>query len=153
MNYNNEIKRKLYGKCTEYIDQRIQSIQKKLEDVGESRSNETKSSAGDKHETGRTMMQLEEQKATIQLYAALEVQRTLQQIDVDIIHHEVGLGSLVQCDNGNYYIAISAGRLIIEEKIYYAISIQSPVALQLIGKQKGSKITFNGKEISIKAVS
>ena len=41
-----EIKRELYHKCTEYIDQRIELIQKKLDDVAESRNNETKSSAG-----------------------------------------------------------------------------------------------------------
>ena len=76
-----EIKRELYHKCTEYIDQRIESIQKKLDDVAESRSNETKSSAGDKHETGRTMMQLEEQiRGAVQLYAALEVKQNTQSI-------------------------------------------------------------------------
>ena len=144
-----EIKRELYRKCTEYIDQRIESIQKKLDDVAESRSNETKSSAGDKHETGRTMMQLEEQKSTVQLYAALEVKQTLLQIDVEKSNLEVGLGSLVQCNNGNYFISISAGKLDIDGIRYYGISMQSPIGLTLAGKSVGDQIEFNGRVMEI----
>ncbi len=144
-----EIKRELYRKCTEYIDHRIDSIQKKLNDVAESRSNETKSSAGDKHETGRTMMQLEEQKATVQLFAALEVKQTLNQINLEHIHNTIGLGSLIQCNNANYYIAISAGKLKIDNIIYYSISMQSPIGLHLTGKGVGDQIEFNGNVIKV----
>ena len=144
-----EIKRELYRKCTEYIDQRIESIQKKLADVAESRSNETKSSAGDKHETGRTMMQLEEQKATVQLYAALEVKQTLNQLNVEMANSIIGLGSLVSCDSGNYFIAISAGKLKIEGKRYYGISMQSPIGLKLAGKIVGDEVDFNSKVMKI----
>ena len=144
-----EIKRELYRKCTEYIDQRIQSIQKKLDDVAESRSNETKSSAGDKHETGRTMMQLEEQKATVQLYSALEVRQTLTHIDAEMANTQIGLGSLVKCDTGNYYIAISAGKLEIAGTRYYSISMQSPIGLILAGKCVGDEVEFNGRKINV----
>ena len=144
-----EIKRELYHKCTEYIDQRIESIQKKLDNVAESRSNETKSSAGDKHETGRTMMQLEEQKATVQLYAALEVKQTLNQLDVEMTNTQAGLGSLVRCDTGNYFIAISAGKLVIEGTKYYGISLPSPIGLILAGKSAGDEVKYNGKVMKI----
>ncbi len=144
-----EIKLDLYRKCTEYIDQRIESIQKKLDDVAESRSNETKSSAGDKHETGRTMMQLEEQKATVQLYSALEVRQTLNQIDIESTNTQIGLGSLVRCNTGNYFIAISAGKIELEGVLYYGISIQSPIGQKLAGKGVNDTIQFNGKKIAI----
>jgi len=144
-----EIKRELYRKCTEYIDQRIESIQKKLDDVAESRLNETKSSAGDKHETGRTMMQLEEQKATVQLYAARDVKLVLDQIDVEQSNPQIGLGSLIICNTGNYYLAISAGKIEIESIKYYAISMQSPMGLALIGKETGDNVEFNGKTLEI----
>ncbi|MDG1101134.1 MAG: hypothetical protein P8N29_08015 [Saprospiraceae bacterium] len=144
-----EIKRELYYKCTEYIDQRIELIQKKLDDVAESRSNETKSSAGDKHETGRTMMQLEEQKATVQLYAALEVKQTLNQLDVETTNAHAGLGSLVRCDTGSYFIAISAGKLVIEGTKYYGISLPSPIGLILAGKSVGDEVKYNDKVMKI----
>lgn len=144
-----KLKSELYRKCNEYIDQRIESIQKKLNDVVESRSNETKSSAGDKHETGRTMMQLEEQKATVQLYAALEVKQTLKQIDTEKNHTEIGLGSLICCDTADYFLAISAGKLHVDQKTYLGISMQSPIGKKLIGKNVGENFEFNGKIITI----
>ena len=147
-----EIKRELYRKCTEYIDQRIESIQKKLDDVAESRSNETKSSAGDKHETGRTMMQLEEQKAIVQLYAARDVKQIMQQINIKKINTEVVLGSLVNCDNGNYFIAISSGKILLDGIFYYCISLQSPIGSRLAGKVPGEQIEFNGKKINVNKV-
>lgn len=144
-----EIKQKLHRKCTEYIDDRIQSIQKKLDDIQESRSNETKSSAGDKHETGRTMMQIEEQKMTVQLYAANDVRQILQKIDAKILQSEIGLGSLVLCNTGSYYIAISSGKMKIEDSTYYGISLQTPIAKMLLGKSREAKIEFNGKTIEV----
>ena len=147
-----ELKRELYHKCTQYIDQRIESIHKKLADVAESRSNETKSSAGDKHETGRTMMQLEEQKATVQLYAALEVKQTMEQIDINKENNVAALGSLVICDKGNYYIAISSGKMKIDETLYYGISLQSPIGILLAGKLIGDQIDFNGRLIVVKEI-
>jgi len=123
------VKQILLDKCTQYIHQRIDSIQKKLDEIAEAQNSETKSSAGDKHETGRTMMQLETQKMTVQLYAALEVKQTLDQILIDNKSTMVGLGSLVKCNTGNYYIAISSGKILIEDVNYYAISLQSNLNL------------------------
>lgn len=147
-----DIKQKLYDKCTEYIEERIQSIQKKLDDVIESRSNESKSSAGDKHETGRTMMQLEEQKVTVQLYAANDLKHTLQQIDYMHQNSEIGIGSLAICTTGNFYISISAGKMIIDDKIYYGISLQSPIGMKLAGKKAGDTYEFNGRTSNITEV-
>lgn len=144
-----DVKQRLFSKCTEYIEQRIESIQKKLEDIVESKGNETKSSAGDKHETGRTMMQLEEQKMTIQLYAARDVKYTLNQINLEHQNKEIGLGSLVICNGINYFISISAGQIKIDNDLYYAISLQSPIGHILMGKRKGELLKFNQKTIEI----
>ena len=143
------IKQKLYRKCTEYIDDRIQSIQKKLNDIKESRSNETKSSAGDKHETGRTMMQIEEQKMTVQLYAANDVRQILQKINVAESQNEIALGSLVLCNTGNYFLAISSGKMTIDGMNCYGISMQTPIAKTLLGKNVGDEIEFNGRIIKV----
>ena len=152
MKNDQDIKQILLRKCTQYIDERIQSIQKKLNDIAESRSNETKSSAGDKHETGRTMMQLEEQKITVQLYAALDVRHTLDKINIESKNESIGLGSLAICNTGNFYLSISSGKMLIDNEIYYGISIQSPIGSQLAGRSKGDTFQFNGKTIQIKDV-
>jgi len=51
------VKEHLSEFCQEYVDGRILRIQNSIESIQQSLSSETKSSAGDKHETGRAMLQ------------------------------------------------------------------------------------------------
>ena len=61
------LKETLLSKCHEFIDERHQRIQRTIDEIKVSLQSETKSSAGDKHETGRAMLQLEREKAGQQL--------------------------------------------------------------------------------------
>ena len=66
------IKLELYDFCLEFVDNRFQTIQNTIKEIQESLLSETKSSAGDKHETGRAMLQLEREKSGNQL---VEIQK------------------------------------------------------------------------------
>lgn len=63
-------KQSLYTHCQNHINDRISLLEKQLQSLKEARDNETKSSAGDKFETGRAMMQSEVQKIQSQLQQA-----------------------------------------------------------------------------------
>ena len=141
--------KKLYNHCKSQLAQTLEVLEIRKAEILTALESESKSSAGDKHETGRTMMQLEEQKATVQLYAALEVKQTLNQLDVEMTNTQAGLGSLVRCDTGSYFIAISAGKLVIEGTKYYGISLPSPIGLILAGKSAGDEVKYNGKVMKI----
>ena len=141
--------KKLYNHCKSQLDHTLEILEIRKAEILIALESESKSSAGDKHETGRTMMQLEEQKATVQLYAALEVKQTLNQLDVEMTNTQAGLGSLVRCDTGSYFIAISAGKLVIEGTKYYGISLPSPIGLILAGKSAGDEVKYNGKVMKI----
>jgi len=121
---NAEIKRILLEQSEEYIDDRVGLVQKMVNDAQEGANNETKSSAGDKFETGRAMMQLEKDKHSKQLSEALKVQMILSRIDPEKVCDRVEFGSVVVTDMGSYFIAISAGRIKVEGKSYYVISPQ-----------------------------
>ena len=56
-------KGKIQQACLDYCDVLINRAQKEFQFITESANNETKSSAGDKHETGRAMAQIEQEKA------------------------------------------------------------------------------------------
>ena len=51
------IKQQLYKKCQDFLNQRLETIQNTILDIQNALQSETKSSAGDKHETGRAMLQ------------------------------------------------------------------------------------------------
>jgi transcription elongation GreA/GreB family factor len=144
-----EIKETLLDEVEALIYQKIAVFQKMMDDAQDSANNETKSSAGDKFETGRAMMHLERDKNAQQLSEARKLELFLSQIKSDKTFDRVAFGSVVQTDFGNYFISIAAGRIVVDEQKYFAISPQAPLAKELMQKEKGDMITFNDKPIKI----
>lgn len=124
-----------------------------LASVTESRDNETKSSVGDKYETGRAMMQLEEEKYRTQLANNLQAQSLLDRIDPDLVRDKVEHGSLVQTDRGWYFLAIGIGKVKLQDKLFFVVSTDSPIGGMLLQKQVGDQIIFQGKKVSVLAIS
>ena len=137
------IKQHLHNLCLAYINQRIATAQEALDMVNGSANEETKSSAGDKYETTREMIQQEIEKHSAAIAEAVKQKQLLQQISTGKRHEKIQTGSLVITDKNNFYIAISAGALLIEEKKYLAVSPSSPIAIQMIDKHTGDTFTFN----------
>jgi 3D (Asp-Asp-Asp) domain-containing protein len=115
------IKQELYNQCLEFIDNRLQTVQNTIKDIQKSLLSETKSSAGDKHETGRAMLQLEREKAGHQLAEITKVKETLSRVNIEKPSQIIGLGSVVYTSGINYFIAISTGELIVNNEKFYAI--------------------------------
>src|SRR5687767_3921263 len=106
------VKEKLYLLCMESVTKRIDSIRTSMALTQASASEETKSSAGDKYETGRAMAQLEVEKLGNQLEEALKAKSILEQIHPNTPRQTVQSGSLVLTTQGNFFISISAGPFI-----------------------------------------
>lgn len=122
---------------------------KAVEDVQKSLSSESKSTAGDKHETGRAMLQLEREKLGQQLQQLQQDELLLSKIAHTTTHESCVLGSLVRTHLGNYYLGISLGQITVAEEKVFSISLQSPIGKLLFGKKVNDTLTFNGKEIQI----
>ncbi|MCX6297033.1 MAG: 3-oxoacyl-ACP synthase [Bacteroidetes bacterium] len=151
MNENN-IKQILYIHCQQFVEQRISNAQVAINTAKESANDDTKSSAGDKHETGRAMAQLEQEKSAIQLNEAYELQNILQKINPHSFSEIIQNGSVVLTNKGNFFISIPAGKIVIENKVYFAISIGSPIGLNLKKKSKKMQFDFNGQLYEIEDI-
>ncbi|MDJ0646582.1 MAG: 3-oxoacyl-ACP synthase [Flavobacteriaceae bacterium] len=145
------VKEQLYQACTNFVQKKEASVLKTIQSNQEALNSETKSSAGDKHETGRSMLQLEMEKASQQLEVVYAMKATLQRINFSDTSGIVKLGSLVITDKTNYYLTISAGEIKVEDDSYYAVSANSPIGKLLLGKKVDDTITFL-KEITIKEI-
>jgi len=147
-----DIKAELYNKCKDFIDNRIQTIQSTINEIQESLLSETKSSAGDKHETGRAMIQFEREKAGQQLAETQKLEETLTKIDATKTSNIVCLGSVVYTTQSNYFIAISAGKLNIDATDFFAISPNTPIGQLLLSKQVGDEVVFSEIKFKIKEI-
>lgn len=136
------IKQELYNQCFEFIENRLLVVQKTINEIQVSLLSETKSSAGDKHETGRAMLQLEREKAGHQLAEVQKTKALLSKTDIEKSSAVIGLGSIVYTTQANYFIAISAGEFQVDSTSFYAISASTPIGQLLLGKTIGDRITF-----------
>ncbi len=148
-----EIKKELHAKCVDIAQQKVADLKTIIQEAQNAANNETKSSAGDKHETGRAMAQLETEKLSKQLSEALKLAQIITQINPKEAHQKIGLGSIVLTNNGIFYIAVSLGKIMLENQTYFVISAASPIGKQLIGLTEDTIFTFNEKSYKIKQVS
>ena len=146
------VKQQLLQKLHELLDSQIETAQAAINSAKESKNNETKSTAGDKFETGRAMMQIEQEKAEMQLSKTIQLKNRLQQIDLEKTYEKVGFGSLVITNRGKYFIAIGIGKVKLNEEIYFVISPDSPIGQLLLGKKIGGKIAFRNQKIEIQTI-
>ncbi|MUU79172.1 3-oxoacyl-ACP synthase [Winogradskyella endarachnes] len=143
------IKQQLHNQCQDFLNNRLEVIQNTISDIQVSLTSETKSSAGDKHETGRAMLQLEREKAGHQLAEIEKQKQILQKINVESKHQKVALGSVIKTTQANYFIAVSAGELVVDKTKYFAISAATPIAQLLLSKGVEDVIVFRGNEFKV----
>jgi hypothetical protein len=143
------LKRKLYAHCEAFVNEKIERMRQAMDEAQQAANEETKSSAGDKFETGRAMMQLEKEKYAGQLAEALELKSALSRIDVEKTYTTVQPGCIVETNRGLYFIAISAGKITVDGKVYFSISLASPIGALLHNLEAGAEVDFRERKIRI----
>lgn len=146
------IKKELRARCIEYIDNKYKTLQSEYKLYQESAANETKSTAGDKHDTSKSMMQLEQEKLGQQLNLLIHQKKILENMDVKRSTGKIEFGSVVETDQGNFFISIGAREIQADGRIFIPVSIQSPLAKILDRHVIKDVIKFNNKIYTISAV-
>jgi len=144
-----KLKIHLLERCVVQLSTRRAAVDNILANVAISLKEETKSSAGDKHETGRAMLQLERENAGKQLAEIEKLEAILQRISSDISPDPVHLGSVVMTSQANYFISIPVGEIKTEAGVFYAIGIGSPIGQLLLGKREGDEVRFRESVLNI----
>jgi transcription elongation GreA/GreB family factor len=139
------LKRKLLDACRRYVADRIATATQAMNDAQRSANEEDKSSAGDKYETGRAMMQIERDKAAYQVEEALKLKRAIDQINPDVRHDKISLGSVVITSTLKIYIAIGAGKTNVDGEDFLIIAPQSPLGKALLMRKINEQFTFNNQ--------
>lgn len=136
------------------IDSSIEIATASVKSAKESREIDTKSSAGDKYETGREMMQAEVDKNTALLHKALMQRDEFDKMQLSKATDRVMAGSLLDTSRGIFFLAIAVGtgRITLGDDEVYVISLASPVGKLLLNKMKGERFEFQGKEYVVQDI-
>ena len=145
------IKEQLYQFCIEQIQKKLDTINAIINSAQNSANSETKSTAGDKHDTARAMAHLETEKNAKQLAEINKIKKIIPYLKSSKtqLQSTVQLGCVVETSLINYYISSNLGQIKIEDKNFLTISPISPLAKAFMGKKTGHGFNFNQNRITI----
>jgi len=143
-------KSKLLDTVKTKLSEKIQKFEKLIEDTRAS-NNDTKSSMGDKYETGREMLQQEINNLQRQLNEALSQQALLRKVNTES-SLKVQNGALIETDKGLFYIAASIGEIIYDNRKVMTVSTESPLAKAMTGLITGQSFTINNTSQTVKQI-
>ena len=149
---NKSWKQDVYNAYFTTVVDKIKRLQHNLAELKESGSNETKSTAGDKHETALAMLQIEQAKNREQLLIAQQQQEALQRTKNMVNPAKIINGSLVKTSLGHFYICTALGKAVVANVVVQAISAQSPLGNILIGLSVQQSFTINNSHGIIEAI-
>ena len=147
------LKSRVHEACIKNVGDRIHALEAALQDLKTQLGSDTKSSAGDKHETGRAMIHLEQEQLAKQVYETNLQMAALNSISANLESEVVQIGNLVESNEGYYYLSIGLGKLKMDEFEVIAISPHSPLGRLFYGKIVGEELSFQERTIRILSVS
>lgn len=137
-------KEQVYEVCCHLLSNKIRLVQQTLNDLKESASNETKSTAGDKHETALAMLQIEQKNAAAQLENLILQKAVLDKIIPAVTAGCIANGTLVKTNSGYLFISIPLGKIIVDAIAVIALSPQSPLGIKMMRLNVGQTVIVNG---------
>ena len=129
----------------------IASIAKQEMDSAQQQSNDYGANV-DRYDSYRTKMMRSRDMYARQYSNAQTGVRYLQDLlkmpPFDTAEH----GAVVVTDRQNFLLSIGAGKFMVGNRVFFAISAQTPIYAALKGKRVGDTLVFNGQSQTIKEI-
>lgn len=145
---NKEFKAKLLHIVKNTIQEQIAAAQAMVKEAFDAVADDTKSTAGDKHETSRAMAQIEQEKAGKQLMKIQTIQSLVQSISLELVN-EVSVGAVVYTEDNCYFIAQALGKISCEDDTIFCVSPSAPIVQAMLGLKKNDQFTFNNEVVTL----
>ena len=148
MIFDQSFKQMVLDACQLHLEDKRKESMHQIGMLKDALANESKSTAGDKHETGRAMIHIELEKAGVQLHRIEEGLQVIGRIKPEG-KSTASMGTLVETERGIYFLAMSLGELTVSGVKVFVVSTASPIGALLLGKKKGSMINFQGRTMTL----
>lgn len=145
-------KEKIFLQLATMVTAKIDGLKYQLQELQESTAGETKSTAGDKYETARAMLQIEQDNVRRQLQEALEMQAQFVSLKQEQQSSIIVPGSLIKTDKGWLLLGTALGKTTIDDTVVIALSPQSPLGKKLLGLKAGNVASVNNIDYKIEIV-
>ncbi len=148
-----DFKQRIITNVLTVLVEKLNSLNLMMADLNEASKNETKSTVGDKHETSKAMMHLEQEKLGSQI-KEIEFQiKEYNAINFNSLATSIVLGSYIETNQGSFFIATALGKIVVDEKSIFVISNKSPLGLKLLGLKKNESSLFNNVTYIVNSIN
>ncbi len=148
------MKQQLLAAARQALDTSVCTLREQLAALDDASAGDTKSSAGDKFETSREMLQQERDRLDAQLANARTQLLALEVAERAAPSDTVRLGSCVELVGGEaYLLATGLGKVRLPDAGHaYVVSAESPVGAALLGRRVGEEFAFRNKPMRIVSI-
>ena len=136
-----------------HVDKDLEEAKARMASLKESLGAESKSSAGDKHETGRAMIHLEQERVQetvgrLEHMRGVLVQRATQGKAIQ----RVSPGALVETTGPWVLVGVPLGKVQLPDALVLCVGVEAPLAQQWHGAQPGDQVVLGSQELTIQAI-
>ena len=136
-----------------HVDKDLAEAKARMASLKESLGAESKSSAGDKHETGRAMIHLEQERVQdtvgrLEHMRGILVQRAAQ----DKAIQRVSQGALVETTGPWVLVGVPLGKVQLPNALVLCVGTEAPLARQWHGAQPGDQVALGPQKLTILAI-
>lgn len=131
---------------------KISALQTEISSLQQEKGEETKSSAGDKFETSREMMNQSINRLEGSLQQQKKQLQQLQELKTIKQTKKISVGSFVSTKKTNFLFGLAFGKVNSHKGNIFALSLNSPLGKLFFDKEVGDTVTMNQTSYTIKSI-
>lgn len=135
-----------------YCSNKYEDLNKRMQQLRVDLNSESKSTAGDKHETGRAMIQLEMEKMQAQLQIWEQHLTRCKSLDSKKVK-KIETGALAKTNKGHLFFGVGLGQISFKQESIFCIAMNAPIAQAMISESAGSSVNFQNTLWTIEAIN
>lgn len=146
------LKTRLHDHLFNALESRKSALQLERSQLSIDSTESGKGSAGDKHEVGIAMAQIEIGKLDQQIALTQQQLADVQKLDPSGPLYQILVGSLFEIDQNWYYCSVPFGQIQLDQTTFFCLSQEAPLFQALKGKKEHESAQFNGRNWKINKI-
>ena len=147
-----QLKEKLLAEGKRLQETVVQDLQTATNNLLTSANQEGEKDSDDQYESTQEERMDDRDLLQGPLDAAVRNLAILNGISPDAPHETVTLGSVVMTPDGNFFVSISLGTMVIEQESFVGISTAAPIYQAMANKQEGDSFVFQDRTYRIESL-
>lgn len=145
-------KKQVFEQIETELKVKIDETQQEISSLQKEMSEETKSSAGDKFETSREMMNQSINQLQDNLQQQKKQLQQLKELKNNKSTEKVGMGSFVCTEKANFLFGLAFGKINSAKENIFVLSLNSPLGRLFLDKKVGDTVQMNQNNYTIKSI-